>query len=981
MSHESGDAEAHHRYDFFLSLAGPDRPELYRIKQALERENLTSFIDESDIRLFTGITAEIHAALRGSTCLVAYYSKDYPTRSACQFELTTAFLAAQRSGDPARRIIVVNPESSEEHIAPVELLDARFHKKPANDSELRSLARAFKQHLDGLPGPLGAIPVTERPTWYSARVPGAVGFVGRYREMWELHSTLNKVEFPLTQASDCGPVAALVGLAGVGKSALAASYAWQFGAAHLGGVYWIDLASGGIGAAPNGGLRGADAATRAQDMRLGYADRVRTVAETLGLPTRGVSRAGLLGLVGARLAAQAEPSLWIIDNVPPYLDPDSVADLLIPAGAKVRTLLISNREDFGERLLTVRLSTLSPHDGEALLRGFREPENDDEAEALREIAAALGGHPRALQLAGRHLRPRRGLVSVRAYLERIRSDRRTASGFGAVVRDALDELDELQLLVLRIAASCGPGPIPAVLLHRIVQRLGPPPPSATSVPADDGQDGTDALGDALDDLRTRLLAEEDRGLWSIAQVVRIAARDSVGAGPSFSPSDDLVAACVLELLAEPNPAEVVTELIGHARDLVERAAIETRHRTALLRRLAEYYESRGEAVFAAKCRERVLAQYPDSLPDLLKAAADHLAAGALAEATRAAERAVELAGDDLLSRFRAELALARTLDGLCRYPEADAVWARIESTVDSTPGLPHPERLAAKSARVHSLALHSTLKHAIEQARALEGRYAGSDLDAAMNEQLHLLKLELAWLYCATGDQRQARTLAQAVIGFYENLGAPQHHELLRAQAIEAEAVLTPELQEFNADRVARARAEATVRELWRRQRLEHGELSPSALTAAVGYGYALVTQGKSLETLAHLSAVRLDIERRLGDRNPLYHRAGFLLGWALRGLRRDADALAAFKAAFEGQRELLGSVHPHTLHSEYEYAVTLMLFKRKREADPYLAEVRRLLPQSIGYRSDLPMQVKFATAFAALLPSGAWGLFRRFRL
>jgi hypothetical protein len=37
------------------------------------------------------ITAEIEAALQHSTGLVAYYSRDYTSRTACQYELTRAF--------------------------------------------------------------------------------------------------------------------------------------------------------------------------------------------------------------------------------------------------------------------------------------------------------------------------------------------------------------------------------------------------------------------------------------------------------------------------------------------------------------------------------------------------------------------------------------------------------------------------------------------------------------------------------------------------------------------------------------------------------------------------------------------------------------------------------------------------------------------------------------------------------------------------
>ena len=72
-----------------------------------------------------------------SRVLLAYYSQHYPTRRACQWELTAAFLAAQRLGDPRQRVLVINPERNAQgaplvgHIEPVQLRDAVFRAAPA----------------------------------------------------------------------------------------------------------------------------------------------------------------------------------------------------------------------------------------------------------------------------------------------------------------------------------------------------------------------------------------------------------------------------------------------------------------------------------------------------------------------------------------------------------------------------------------------------------------------------------------------------------------------------------------------------------------------------------------------------------------------------------------------------------------------------------------------------------------------------------
>jgi hypothetical protein len=60
-------------------------------------------------------------------------------------ELTAAYLAAERHGDPAERILVVNPESGLQHLQPGELHDALAARPPAPDDQagLTALARSI----------------------------------------------------------------------------------------------------------------------------------------------------------------------------------------------------------------------------------------------------------------------------------------------------------------------------------------------------------------------------------------------------------------------------------------------------------------------------------------------------------------------------------------------------------------------------------------------------------------------------------------------------------------------------------------------------------------------------------------------------------------------------------------------------------------------------------------------------------------------
>src|SRR6478609_8104658 len=97
-------------YDVFMSYAHADGAAVRILVTALEAQGLRVWFDSDEIRDFAGINKAIAEGLANSKVLVAFYSKIYPTRRPCQWELTAAFLAGQREGDPRRRVFIVNPE-------------------------------------------------------------------------------------------------------------------------------------------------------------------------------------------------------------------------------------------------------------------------------------------------------------------------------------------------------------------------------------------------------------------------------------------------------------------------------------------------------------------------------------------------------------------------------------------------------------------------------------------------------------------------------------------------------------------------------------------------------------------------------------------------------------------------------------------------------------------------------------------------------
>lgn len=81
-------------HDVFMSYAHADKARVRLLVAALRAQGLRVWFDENDMADFESITRTITTGLAYSKGVVAFHSHIYPTRRACQWELTWAFLAA-----------------------------------------------------------------------------------------------------------------------------------------------------------------------------------------------------------------------------------------------------------------------------------------------------------------------------------------------------------------------------------------------------------------------------------------------------------------------------------------------------------------------------------------------------------------------------------------------------------------------------------------------------------------------------------------------------------------------------------------------------------------------------------------------------------------------------------------------------------------------------------------------------------------------
>lgn len=900
---------------------------------ALEKAGLRVFLDENSIDLFEPITAKIEGALRSSTAFLAYYSTHYTSRSACQVELTAAFLAGQREGDAMRRIIVVNPDDPRsDHLMPTELADTRYGVLSADLRNVKEVVRKIKDRVDGLSGTIGEVRFDRRYDWFG-RTAGTPHFVGRYRDQWALHTALSDAGYPLTRMASSSPVAALIGMPGIGKTSLAAAYAWNFGSVYAdGAVCWVSLA----GAGPT-------------DVVGRFEDEVRNIAEAMRFEVDGLTGTRVRGLVADALDRRPGPSLWVVDDVPRGLDPDVVRKL-IPGGSALRVIITTRTNEYRDLATTVQLEPMNDEDVGPLLAQFRMPLESEQVDFER-LVPKLRGHPMAVRLAGNHLRDRIGLLSFAQYAQQLADSPDTLAVVADQLMDSVRGLSEAARLVLQLALAGARTALPARFIGPVVERLVTCP-------------GNGAAGGALVELKDRGLAVSSQDSWQVHTLVLDAARRHLDAPV---PSTDLArtAAGVLEqLAADPTltPSERA-DVMQHAAAVAP--SLSTDHERRLLTQVADYYENRGEPILAAPHRDRLVELDPTSGPDLAAAAAVHLAIGEYERAVREAQAAIARAGVDRVRTDPVRRTMAEALDALARYEESELHWLELlKPSTDIEP----IEMLRSRRGRLRNLRLRGRMADVRTAAPALFADAVAADraghhaaFDLAQEVELDVARAELL-----TDDQGTARSRAAAVFGRYTERGTPGHTLALAAQEVLAEARLTMHLWELNPDKDHWRLAVKELRELRKTLRQTHGDTNPISLAVTVDLCFALISQGHREEGRREVDLLRPRLENRLGPQHPQSGRAVFLDGLLHAQNQRPDLARPLFDDALGRQTAALGRGHAHTLRTQYELAVACKLLDDERWL-PLMREVKERSVSATGRKNDLYVQACLALGLLRL--------------
>ena len=622
-------------FDVFVSYRRTDSQTVRLLVDSLKHRGLVVWFDETLIPDFGGITDSVRQGLAESKALVVFYSAGYPQSSPCQWELTSAFLASSRLGDPRRRVLVVNPETGPGHIEPVELRDALYLSFSADDhAGIEQIADAIAVHVERLHGELGA-GIVSPAVWLPAKPSAATRFVGRWREMWRIHSALHAPEAATTQGAVGQGTVQVRGLGGIGKSLLAREYALRFEARYPGGVFWL-YAQGDLTIESSRQERDA---LRLGQLR-GFAASVLGTQSAAGLDKLSPEdvEAVLRNALGTK-----EPCLWVVDDLPAGLAADEVYRWLGPT-ATTSTLITTRSREYGALVPEVALSVLEPEEALEVLVARRKPAGDPELAAAKAVVEALGGHALAIDVAGATLRfqsyselldhlldPTEDELELAAELREELPTGRERS-ISSTLSHSLDRLEDEGQDLLRLASMMARDPIPRSLFSAIFENADGLKPAVAHSRTVRALDQAHSLS---------LIDPVGKDSWKIHPLLA----STVQLKDTDADRVNVLRASAVSVLterlggsSEPAARDAKRQLVGHARRLAQ--DLGTREEIDLLARVNRYDYEVGDYASAkagylrqVAARRKLLGpRHPETLSAMNELATTLRASGEIQEA-------------------------------------------------------------------------------------------------------------------------------------------------------------------------------------------------------------------------------------------------------------------------------------------------------------------------------------------------------------
>lgn len=373
--------------DLFICHTPAAAAPVKRLTAALAARGTLCFAFEA------GQDAALHPKLASARAMLVWGSEDFFRPRGCQTHLAMAVIA-RRQEPPAtpERILIVNAETGLKHIYPVHLRDRIIASAPGlpDAPDLATLAERLQQRCAALTGTLGSLYPIIHPGWiepYDRLSHGPAHFAGRERELWDIHDALHP---PADALMNRPPSQAVVvsGAPGHGKSTLTREYAFRFGTAYPGGIFRLSATE----ARPAARLQELAENPALKPQLLGL---LRQIDPDSPLDERDTLKA-LSTRLGEVLAAQNQPFLWIVDDLPDGINGPVLRQWLAPerTGTLGRTLLVTRNQRYDHRADPIHLPVLDEQTGAVVLTRGRMLVSGQERDAADWLLEEVGRHPR-----------------------------------------------------------------------------------------------------------------------------------------------------------------------------------------------------------------------------------------------------------------------------------------------------------------------------------------------------------------------------------------------------------------------------------------------------------------------------------------------------------------------------------------------------------------------------------------------------------
>ncbi len=764
---------------------------------------------------------------------------------------------------------------------------------PAADTEIDALALGAPDRGQAPPIVTGDIP--QQPAGFQSRA--------------KLLATLDRAR-PRVSV-----VHSVSGMAGVGKTQLAAAYARDKLAAGWRLVAWIN-------------------AQDSESLLAGLID----VAAAAGLPEGGPGADAVAAGLAVRhwLEADGDRCLIVFDNAS---DPDALRQFL-PAGGRARILITSTRRSMADQGVSVAVDVFATDESEAFLAnrtGLTDPAG------AAELAGELGNLPLALDQAAAVIAAQR--LSYQEYLERLRRLQTTVL-LGAPEDPYPRVVAETVLLSLEAVRTDDRAELPIAIIEvmSVLSSAGVSRELLLAGAFADGSLGTaepatenaylldDALGRLAD--RSLLTFSVDGGTVFQHRLIMRVVRDQLARQGRLNAvgqrAASLLNARARALVGSPDRQAVrdipeqVTALLdstagfaGNADDEFTRTLLEARlWALYYLNELAEsplHAIAIGEPLTADL--ERVLGpDHPDTLTSRNNLANAYRAAGRITETIPVYERTLagsqRMLGPDHLDTLRSLVNLAVAYQEAGRLSEAIPLYERAVLGLEQVVGPDHPSTLAARNNLGGAYQEAGRFGEAIplhERTLADRERVFGPDHPDTLTSRNNL-----ANAYQAAGRITEAIPLYERNLAGSERVLGPDHPDTLVSRNNLANTYL-------EAGRAAEA-IPLHERTLADRERVL-GPDHPDTLTSRNNLANAYQAAGRITEAIPLYERNLAGSERVLGPDHPGTLVSRNNLANAYREAGRARDAIELHEQALTAFEQVLGPDHPDTLTSRNNLA------------------------------------------------------------